>query len=416
MSERRVVITGLGCITALGESAEGLFAALCEGKSGVSTIRSFDTTDYPVKFGGEIRNFDVAKYIDHREGKRMDRFTQFAVAAAGQAVEDSGLDFAREDPFRAGSIVGTGIGGIKEIEDQHLRLLNKSPRKVSPFCVPRLMGNAAAGNIAIQYGLQGPNVAIVSACASGNHAIGEAYCNILAGRSDIMITGGTEAALTPIGLASFCAARSLSTRNDAPEKASRPFDSDRDGFVLSEGAGIVILEELSHARKRRASIYAELIGYAATDDGYHITAPLPDGGGAAKAMELALADAQIRPEEVGYINAHGTGTELNDVAESAAIRSVFGDHAYKIPVSSTKSCLGHSLGATGAVELIVCVKVLNESTIPPTINLENPDPKCDLKMNFVPLTAQETKVNMAMSNSLGFGGHNACLIVGSLEK
>jgi len=301
MSKRRVVITGMGCITALSESPDGLFAALCEGKSGVSTIQSFgvstiqsfDTSEYPVKFGGGITDFDPKKYVDHREGKRMDRFTQFAVAAATEAVTDSGLDFAKEDLFRAGSIVGTGIGGIKEIEDQHLRLLNKSPRKVSPFCVPRLMANAAAGFIAILYGLRGPNVAIVSACASGNHAIGEAYCNILAGRSDIMITGGTEAALTPIALASFCAARSLSTRNDEPEKASRPFDSDRDGFVLAEGAGILVLEELTHAQKRRANIYAEIIGYGATDDGHHLTAPLPDGAGAAKAMEFALADAQI---------------------------------------------------------------------------------------------------------------------------
>lgn len=414
MSRRRVVITGLGCVTALAESSDGLFAALCEGKSGISPIESFDTTEYPVRFGGEIRSFDVIKYVDRRESKRMDRFTQFAVAAAVQAVNDSGLDFDKEDAFRIGTIVGTGIGGIKEIEDQHLRILHKGPRKVSPFCVPRLMGNAASGNIAIRYGLRGPNICVVSACASGNHAIGEAFCNILAGRSDIMITGGTEAALTPIALASFCAARSLSTRNDDPKAASRPFDTDRDGFVLAEGAGILVLEELAHAQKRGANIYAELLGYAATDDGYHITAPLPDGGGAAKAMELALADARLEPDKVDYINAHGTGTQLNDIAESAAIRTVFGEQAYKIPVSSTKSSLGHSLGATGAIELIICTKVINESTIPPTINLENPDEQCDLKMDFVPLHARQTKVNVALSNSLGFGGHNACLVVGKL--
>ncbi|RKY23318.1 MAG: beta-ketoacyl-[acyl-carrier-protein] synthase II [Planctomycetota bacterium] len=412
--KRRVVITGLGCITALAESAERLFGALCEGKSGVSTIESFDTSAYPVKFGGEIRTFDTTKYIDRRESKRMDRFTQLAVAAAMQAVDDSGLDFSKEDVSRIGVIVGTGIGGIKEIEDQHIRLLNGGPKRVSPFCVPRLMSNAASGNIAIYYGLQGPNICVTSACASGSHAIGESFYNVLSGRSDIIITGGTEAALTPIGLASFCAARSLSTRNDDPAAASRPFDKDRDGFVLSEGAGILILEEYEHAKKRSAEIYAELLGYAATDDSHHITAPLPDGAGAAKAMELALIDGGVDSEEVDYINAHGTGTELNDISESVAIKTVFGDHAYNVPVSSTKSCLGHLLGASGAVELLICCKAINESLIPPTINLENPDERCDLKMNYVPLKAQERKVDIAMSNSLGFGGHNACLVVGKI--
>ena len=414
MSKRRVVITGLGCITALAESAEALFAALCEGKSGISTIESFDVSEYPVKFGGQIRYFEVTKYVNQRESKRMDRFTQFAVAAASQAVDDSGLDFSKEDAFRIGAIVGTGIGGIKEIEEQHLRLLEKSPRKVSPFCVPRLMSNAASGNIAIRYGLQGPNFCVTSACASGSHAIGEGYYNILASRSDVMITGGTEAALTPIALASFCSAKSLSTRNDAPASASRPFDKDRDGFVLAEGAGILVLEEYEHAKKRGAKIYAEVLGYGATDDGFHITAPLPDGSGAAKAMELAIADAGIEKEKIDYINAHGTGTELNDVAESIAIKTVFGEHAYKLAVSSTKSCLGHLLGAAGAVELLVCCKTIGESVIPPTINLDNQDPRCDLKMDYVPLEARERKVEATLSNSLGFGGHNACLVVGKL--
>jgi len=412
MSRRRVVITGLGCVTALAESPEDLFIALCEARSGISTIKSFDVSAYPVKFGGEIKNFDITKYIDQRESKRMDRFTQLAVAAASQAVNDSCLDFTKENASRIGSIVGTGIGGIKEIEDQHIRLLNGGPRKVSPFCVPRLMSNAASGNIAIRFGLAGPNFSVSSACASGSHAIGEAFCNIAAGRCDIMITGGAEAALTPIGLASFCAARSLSTRNQDPPAASRPFDKDRDGFVLSEGAGILVLEEAEHAKSRGANIYAELLGYGATDDGYHITAPLSDGAGAAKAMELAITDAGADKEKVGYINAHGTGTELNDIAESAAIKSVFGNYAYKIPVSSTKSCLGHSLGAAGAIELIVCCKAITDSVIPPTINLENQDPRCDLKMDFVPNQAREAEVNIAVSNSLGFGGHNACLIVG----
>jgi len=414
MSKRRVVITGLGCVTALAESADELFAALCKGQSGISTIESFDTSAYPVKIGGEIRNFDITKYVDHRESKRMDRFTQYAMFAAKQAVEDSGLDFSKEDVFRAGVIVGTGIGGLKEIEDQHLRLLNKGPRKVSPFCVPRLMANAASGTVAITYGLRGPNFCVSSACASGNHAIGEAFCNIVAERSEIMITGGAEAALTPIGLASFCAARSLSQRNDDPQGASRPFDRDRDGFVLSEGAGILVLEEENHAKKRGANIYAELLGYSANDDGYHITAPRPDGNGAATAMKLALTDSGVGIDKISYINAHGTATELNDVAESAAIRFVFGEQAYKIPVSSTKSCLGHLLGASGAVELIVCVKAITKSIIPPTINLQNPDERCDTRMDFVPLEARETEVNIAMSNSFGFGGHNSCLVVGKI--
>lgn len=404
----------MGCVTALSESVEKLFAALCEGRSGVSTIESFDASGFTVHFAGEIKHFDVTQYIDRREAKRMDRFAQYAVAAAIGAVDDSGLDFAKEDPYRMGVIVGTGIGGIKEIEEQHIRLLKKGPGKVSPFCVPRLMANAASGNIAIQFGLRGPCFCVTSACASGNHTIGEAFWNIASGRSDVVVTGGSEAAVTPIGLGSFCAARSLSLRNDAPQMASRPFDRDRDGFVLAEGAGILVLEDYEHAKQRGAKIYAELLGYGATDDGHHITAPLPDGAGAAMAMKLALADAQINPENVSYINAHGTSTELNDIAESMAIRAVFGEQAYNIPVSSTKGCLGHMLGATAAVELIAAVQAINKSIIPPTINLDNPDERCDLKMDYVPLKARETKVDIAISNSFGFGGHNACLVVGKI--
>lgn len=414
MDRRRVVITGLGCVTALSESVDELFAALCAGRSGVSTIESFDTSQFPVHFAGEIKDFEVTKYVDKRESKRMDRFTQFAMAGAVQAVRDSGLDFSKEDPYRVGVIVGTGIGGIKEIEDQHIRLLQKGPSKVSPFCVPRLMSNAASGNIAIQWGLRGPSFSVSSACASGNHTIGEAFWNIASGRSDMVITGGSEAAVTPIGLGSFCAARSLSLRNDDPARASRPFDRDRDGFVLAEGAGIVILEDYEHATKRGAAIYAELLGYAATDDGHHITAPLPNGEGAAMAMKLALADAKINPEDVSYINAHGTSTELNDIAESMAIKAVFGDHAYHVPASSTKSCLGHMLGATAAVELIAAIKAINKSIIPPTINLDNVDERCDRKMDYVPLKAREARVDTAISNSFGFGGHNACLVVGKV--
>jgi 3-oxoacyl-[acyl-carrier-protein] synthase II len=415
MNKPRVVITGLGCVTALAESVDELFTALCEGKSGISVIESFDTSAYPVRFGGEIKNFDVTKYIDQRDSKRMDRFAQYAVAASINAVKDSGLDFSKEDVSRCGVIVGTGIGGIQEIEEQHKRLLEKGPNKVSPFCVPRLMSNAGSGNIAIQFGIKGPNFCVTSACASGNHSIGEAFYNILTGRSDIMITGGSEAAVSPVGLASFCAARSLSTRNDNPQIASRPFDKDRDGFVLSEGAGILVLEEYQHAKKRNARIYAEVLGYGATDDGYHITAPLPDGAGAAAAMKMALKDAGITATNgVSYINAHGTGTDLNDIAESSAIRSIFGEAAYKIPISSTKSCLGHLLGASGAVELIVCAKVITESVIPPTINLDNQDERCDLKMDFVPLHARRKNVKVAMNNSFGFGGHNACVIIGKV--
>ncbi|MFA5553251.1 MAG: beta-ketoacyl-ACP synthase II [Phycisphaerae bacterium] len=412
MSRRRVVITGLGCVTALGESPNELFAALCAGKSGISAIESFDVSSFPVRIGGEIKNFDVGKYVDVREGRRMDKFSQYAVAAAMQAIKDSGLDIPNEDVGRIGVIVGTGIGGIQEIEEQHIRLLNKGVRKVSPFTVPRLMANAASGNIAILYGLKGPNIAVTSACASGSHAIGEAYWNIISERSDLVVTGGTEAALSPIGLAAFCGARSLSTKNDTPQIASRPFDKDRDGFVMADGAGILILEEYERAKKRGAKIYAELLGYGANDDGYHITAPLPDGSGATKVMELALAHAKLTPEKIDYINAHGTGTELNDISESAAIKNVFGEHAYKMKISSTKSCLGHSLGATGAIELLVCAKVINESIIPPTTNLDNQDERCDLKIDYVPLKAKEAKINIALSNSFGFGGHNACLIVG----
>lgn len=414
MTERRVVITGLGCVTALAESGEDLFAALCKGMSGVSTIESFDTTEYPVKFGGEAKKFDIERYINSREAKRMDRFTQMALASSIQAVKDSGLDFEQEDRHRVGVIVGTGIGGIKEIEEQHVRLLNKSPRKVSPFCVPKLMGNAASGCISIEFGLKGPNMCIVTACASASHAIGESFWNVLSGRSDICITGGSEAALTPIGLASFCALKSLSTRNDDPQHASRPFDKDRDGFVLSEGAGIMILEEYEHAKKRGAKIYAEVLGYGATGDGYHITAPLSDGAGAAEGMRLALKQAKLNPEQVDYLNAHGTSTQLNDAAECIAVKSVFGEHAYKLAVNSSKSCLGHSLGASGAIELIVCAKSIEKGMIHPTINLQEIAEDCDPKMDFVPGQAREMDVKVALSNSLGFGGHNCSLIIGKI--
>jgi len=414
MTERRVVITGMGCITALGQSVQSLFDALCQGQSGVSAIESFDTSDFPVRFGGEIKDFDVGSYTSVRESKRMDRFTQMALASAVLAVRDSGLDFDTEDKRRAGVMVGTGIGGIKEVEEQHIRLLEKGPRKVSAFCVPKLMGNAAVGCISIEFGLRGPNFCIVTACASASHAIGEAFYCILNNRCDIAVTGGSEAALTPIGLASFCALKSLSTRNDEPTRASRPFDRDRDGFVLAEGAGIIILEEYEHARKRGATIYAEMLGYGATGDGYHITAPLPDGAGGADAMRVALQQAHLNPDQIDYINAHGTSTLLNDVVESIAIKDVFGRHAYKLAVSSSKSCLGHLLGASGAVELIATAKTIREGVIHPTINLENIDPQCDPKIDYVPGSARRAEVKYALSNSLGFGGHNCSLVIGKV--
>jgi 3-oxoacyl-[acyl-carrier-protein] synthase II len=401
-------------MTALGETADVLFDALCHAQSGVSAITSFDTAQYPVKFGGEIKTFDVANYIDPHEAKRMDRFTQMACASASVAVKDSGLDFEKEDKRRAGVIVGTGIGGLKEIEEQHIRLLDKGPRKVSPFCVPKLMGNAACGCISIQYGLRGPNFCVVTACASASHAIGEAFYNILNDRSDIIIAGGSEAALSPIGLASFCALKSLSTRNEDPQRASRPFDKDRDGFVLAEGAGILILEEYEHAKKRGAKIYAEMLGYGATGDGHHITAPLPDGAGGAEAMQIALKQAGLNPDRIDYINAHGTSTQLNDAAESIAVKSIFGAHAHKLAISSTKSCLGHSLGASGAIELIVCAKTIETGVIHPTANLEVVAPECDPKMDYVPGSARKANVRYALSNSLGFGGHNCALVIGKI--
>ncbi len=414
MSNRRVVITGLGCVTALGEDPGVFFDALCEGRSGISIIENFDTSEYPVKIGGEIKTFDIDQYVGQREGRRMDRFSQLAVASSIQAVADSGLDMEKEDRDRVGVVVGTGIGGIKEIEDQHIRLLDKGPRKVSPFCVPKLMGNAASGLISIQFGMTGPNLCVVTACASASHAIGEAYWQILNKRTDVMVTGGSEAALTPIGLASFCALKSLSTRNDDPTHASRPFDKDRDGFVLSEGAGIIVIEDYEHAVKRGAKIYAEILGYGATGDAHHITAPLSDGNGAARAMKRAIADSGLNKEDIAYVNAHGTSTELNDASESLAIRSVFGDHAYKMMVSSTKSCTGHLLGASGAVELIAVAKAIEKGIIPPTANLDNIDPACDPKMDFVPNEAREAKIRYALSTSLGFGGHNSALILGAV--
>ncbi|HOD83900.1 MAG: 3-oxoacyl-(acyl-carrier-protein) synthase 2 [Planctomycetes bacterium ADurb.Bin126] len=416
MAKRRVVLTGLGTVNPLAHTVPEFWSALIAGKSGIRAIRRFDTTGYASRIGGEVQDWDCVPTdrLDARESKRMDRFTQFAVASGIEAVADSGIDFEKEDRERCGVIVGSGIGGLSELEEQHKRMLDKGPGRVSPFTVPKLMANAAAGNLSILYGLRGPNFAVVTACASAANSTGEAYRSILREETDVVITGGSEAALTPIGLASFCALKGLSTRNDHPEIASRPWDKDRDGFLLAEGAGVVVLEELEHAKARGAKIYAELIGYAASADGYHITAPDPVGKGASMAMRLALQDAGVAPEDVQYINAHGTSTELGDIAEARAVKQVFGDWATGgLMVSSTKSSTGHLLGASGGVELIASALTIKEETIPATFNLDNPGEECDL--DFVPNTPRQKKVNVVLSNSFGFGGHNACLLLRRFE-
>ncbi len=413
MSEkRRVVITGMGLVTALGDGLAGFWENILAGKSGVKTIESFDTSDYPVRIGGEIMDFNATKYLDKRESKRMDRFALFSMNAAIDAVNDSGLEVEKLDLPRCGVIVGSGIGGLAEIEREHRKLLERGPDRVSPFCVPKLMVNASSGNISIYYKFKGPNTSVVTACASAAHAIGDAVRAIQLNEADIMITGGTEAALIPLGLASFCSLKALSTRNDEPQRASRPFDRDRDGFVLGEGAGILVLEEYGFAKQRGARIYAELVGFGMSADGGHITAPDPCGTGAQQSIEMALQNANLSPEQIAYINAHGTGTPLNDASETAAIKGVFNSYANNVAISSTKSHLGHLLGASGGVELIVSALAMHHSTVPPTINLENPDPECDL--DYTPLEPREMPVHYAMSNSFGFGGHNATVIIGKI--
>jgi 3-oxoacyl-[acyl-carrier-protein] synthase II len=409
MGRRRVVVTGMGWVTCLGTSLEGVLEALLAGRSGISTISRFDTKDFDVHIGGEIKDFAPETVLDARLARRMDRFAQFAMVASTYAVTDSGLDVSALDPMRVGVCVGSGIGGLQEIESQHSVLLERGPGRISPFMIPKLMANAAAGQISILYGVRGPNSATSTACASGANAIGDAGKIIGRGEADVMIAGGTEAALTPMGLAGFCALKALSTRNDRPEAASRPFDRDRDGFVLSEGAGILILEELEHARKRGARLYAELVGYGMSGDGSHITAPDAEGRGAALAIRNALADAHLNPSDIDYINAHGTGTGLGDASETRAMHAVFGDQAPRIPVSSTKSMIGHLLGAAGGVELIATVLMMNRGVVHPTANLEHPDPECDL--DYIPGQARELKIRAAISNSFGFGGHNVTLVV-----
>jgi 3-oxoacyl-[acyl-carrier-protein] synthase II len=416
MARRRVVLTGLGTVNPLARDVKGFWAALLAGKSGIRPIRRFDAAPFTSRIGGEVQDWTTvpSDMVDPREARRMDRFAQFAVGAAIEAVADSGLDFARERTDRCGVIVGTGIGGLQELEDQHKRMLDRGPGRISPFTVPKLMGNAASGNISIVWGLRGPNFCTVTACASAANAVGEAYRIIQYDKADVVITGGSEAAVTPIGLGSFCALKGLSTRNDDPTRASRPFDRDRDGFLLSEGAGIVIIEELERALARDAKIYAELIGYGISADGYHITAPEPEGNGAVLAMEHAIGDAGIAPTDVDYVNAHGTSTMLGDLAETRALKRTFGPYATDgLLVSSTKSSTGHLLGASGGVELIACALAITDGVIPATLNLEAPDDECDL--DYVPLTPREVKIDIALSNSFGFGGHNACLLIQRFE-
>jgi len=412
MSDRRVVLTGLGSVNPLGHSVPEFWSALMACKSGIRRITKFDTKDFDSQIGGEVLNWDQARpdSVDVRDWRHMDPFAQYAYVSAMEAVTDSGLDFQREDPYRCGVIVGTGIGGLIELEQQHIRMLEKGPSRMSPFTVPKLMANAASGNIALRWGLRGVNFCVVTACASAAHAIGESCRIIQRDEADIIITGGSEAALTPIGLGSFCALKGLSTRNDEPQRASRPWDRSRDGFLLAEGAGVIILEELQHAKKRSANIYAELVGYGASCDGFHITAPDPDGAGAIHAVKLCLKDAGVSTDQVDYINAHGTSTSLGDLAETRGIKKVFGHHAYDgLLVSSTKSATGHLLGASGGVELIASALAIHEGILPPTLNLEDPDDECDL--DYIANTPREKKVDIVLSNSFGFGGHNGCLLL-----
>ena len=407
---RRVVVTGLGVVSPIGCGVAQFCEALKAGKSGIDRIRSFDPTGFSSQIAGEVKEFDPSKWFDAREVRRVDRFCQFAVAAADEAIRDSKLIDDNIPPERVGVVIGSGVGGFYEIEQTTKLMLERGPRRISPFFIPKLMMNAASGQVAIRYGFRGPNFATASACASANHAMGVSFDMIRFGRADVVVTGGAEAAVTPLGLGGFCALKALSTRNDEPQKASRPFDRDRDGFVLGEGAGVLVFEEYEHAKKRGAKIYAEILGFGMSDDGYHITAPLEDGAAAATAIKLTLQDANLNPEDIDYINAHGTSTKLNDVAETRAIKAVFGDHARKLAISSTKSMIGHLLGAAAAVELAATILCLNHNFIHPTVNLENPDPECDL--DYVPQTAREANIKTAISNSFGFGGHNACIAVG----
>ena len=408
----RVVVTGMGVVSPIGIGVENFRKALFLGKNGVGKITHFDPSSYRSRIAGEVKNFDPYCCLPPKEVKRMDRFTQLGMVAAEEAVRQAEITDEDNDPATIGVLVGSGVGGLHTIEREQTVLLQKGPQRVSAFLVPMLITDIASALIAIKYGFSGPNFSVSTACATGNHSIGEAFKIIQRGDAEIMIAGGTEAAITPLGLAGFCAMRALSTRNEHPEKASRPFDKERDGFVIGEGAGVVVLEELDRARKRGVPIWGEIIGFGMSEDAYHITQPVSEGRGIKQAITKALEDAKISPQKVDYINAHGTSTPFNDKVETQAIKDVFGRKAYQIPVSSTKSMTGHLLGATGGVELVACLLALRDGIIPPTINYENPDPECDL--DYVPNKAREVKIKIVMSNSMGFGGHNAVLVVKKL--
>jgi len=412
MSER-VVVTGMGVVSPLGCSVDEFWNSLLEGKSGIKTITRFDASEFPTRIAGEVLNFDPAIYIDKKELRRMDISEQYAIVASEQAIKDSGLDLGKVNLDRCGVVIGSGIGGISTFEKQHSLLENSGPGRVSPFFIPMMIIDMCAGMVSIRYGFRGPNYATVSACASSAHAISNSMYLIQRGTADVMLCGGSEATITPTALAGFCQAKALSTRNDDPEHASRPFDRDRDGFVMGEGSGILVLESYEHAKKRGAKIYGEILGSGMTADAYHMTAPAPDGHGAKRAMATALEDAKLNPDQVGYINTHGTSTNLGDLSETRAIKEVLGDHAYKIPCNSTKSMIGHLLGSAGAIELAVALKTIEQSKVHSTINLDNPDEECDL--DYVRGESRDCKVNYAMSNSFGFGGHNVSLVVGKLD-
>lgn len=403
----------MGAVTPLGNSVRELWEGLVAGRSGVGPITRFDADEYAVRIAAEVKGFDPDAYIDPRESRRMDPFAQYGVAAAKMALDDAGLEITDEISERTGVLVGSGIGGVQTWEEQHRALLERGPRRVSPLFIPMLICDMAAGTISILFGAKGPNMAIVTACATGSHSIGEAYKIIQRGQADVMIAGGTEASVVPTAIAGFASAKALSSRNDEPERASRPFDADRDGFVIGEGAGIVVLEELGFARRRGARIYAEVVGFGLSADAYHITQPAPGGAGAAKAMRMALEDACMPPDAVDHINAHGTATPLGDVAETIAIKQVFGERAYRIPITANKSMIGHMLGAAGGVEFIATVLTVVNGVIPPTINIDRPDPECDL--DYVPWEPREVKVRAALCNSFGFGGHNSALLVKAFE-
>jgi 3-oxoacyl-[acyl-carrier-protein] synthase II len=409
---RRVVVTGLGTVNPLAQNVPEFWSGLLAGRSAIAPISLFDTSSFKVRFGGEVKSWVPESRIDAKLAKHLDRFAQFALAAAGEAIQQSGIDFRNEDAFRCGTMVGSGIGGLSVFEEQHTTFQTRGPGRMSPFTIPKMIANSATGTISIEYGLMGPNTAVATACSTAAHAIGDAFHTIKWDLADVMITGGAEAGITPMGLGGFIACRALSNRNDAPDKASRPFEKNRDGFVLGEGAGIIVLEEYERAKARGATIFCEVLGCGNTADANHITAPHPEGAGAARAMMNAVKEAGWNFNEVDYLNAHGTSTELGDKAETMAVKKVFGEHAYKLAISSTKSMIGHLLGASGGVEAIACALMLKHGVLHPTINLDEPDPDCDL--DYVPNVARERRIHRVLSNSFGFGGHNASLALGSI--